>query len=93
MPERAELMQIPRNANWFQNVKDAREKITAWKEDYNHHRPHSALGYRTPAEFATHAVAAAKAAPGWAPTLNSSGASLASATACVLMPGTGELHL
>jgi putative transposase len=40
------------NANWFQNVKDARAKIMAWKEDYNHRRPHSALGYRTPEEFA-----------------------------------------
>lgn len=81
------------NANWFQNVRDAREKITAWKEDYNHHRPHSALGYRTPVEVAMQAVAPAKAAPSYVPNPNSSGAALASATACVLMPGTGELHL
>jgi hypothetical protein len=26
--------------------------ITSWKEDYNHHRPHSALGNMPPAEFA-----------------------------------------
>jgi putative transposase len=30
----------------------ARAIITAWRRDYNEHRPHSALGYRTPAEFA-----------------------------------------
>ena len=24
----------------------------AWNDDYNRHRPHSALGYRAPAEFA-----------------------------------------
>ncbi|WP_425475858.1 integrase core domain-containing protein, partial [Mesorhizobium yinganensis] len=30
----------------------ARTAITAWKEDYNHHRPHSALGNMPPVEFA-----------------------------------------
>jgi putative transposase len=39
------------NANWFWNLADARMKITLWREHYNHHRPHSSLGYRTPAEF------------------------------------------
>jgi putative transposase len=38
--------------NWFINLFDARRKITAWKQDYNEQRPHSSLGYRTPAEFA-----------------------------------------
>jgi len=40
------------NANWFQNLFDARRKIAAWREEYNHERPHSSLGYRTPAAFA-----------------------------------------
>jgi putative transposase len=38
--------------NWFVNLFDARRKIAAWRQDYNEQRPHSSLGYRTPAEFA-----------------------------------------
>jgi putative transposase len=40
------------NANWFLNVADARHRILAWRQDYNQQRPHSALGYRTPCEYA-----------------------------------------
>jgi len=40
------------NANWFQNLMDAKAKIAAWREEYNSERPHSSLGYRTPNEFA-----------------------------------------
>lgn len=40
------------NANWFVNLGDARRAIEAWRRDYNGNRPHSALGYRTPAEYA-----------------------------------------
>jgi putative transposase len=40
------------NANWFRNLVDAREKIAAWRDEYNSERPHSSLGYRTPNEFA-----------------------------------------
>lgn len=40
------------NANWFENLADARRKIEAWRIDYNQHRPHSSLAYRTPEEFA-----------------------------------------
>jgi putative transposase len=43
------------NANWFWNVPDARQKIAAWWTEYSQERPHSALGYRTPAEFAAQA--------------------------------------
>ena len=40
------------NENWFTDLADAREKIETWRQDYNQQRPHSALGYRTPEEFA-----------------------------------------
>ncbi|HSR07505.1 MAG TPA: IS3 family transposase [Bryobacteraceae bacterium] len=40
------------NANWFRNLVDAKEKIAAWRDEYNSERPHSSLGYRTPNEFA-----------------------------------------
>ena len=40
------------NASWFGNLFDARRKIGAWRKEYNEKRPHSSLGYRTPAEFA-----------------------------------------
>ena len=33
----------------------------AWQEDYNHHRPHSSLGYLTPIEFAARCAASAPA--------------------------------
>jgi transposase InsO family protein len=36
----------------FENVAAARKLGAAWREDYNHHRPHSSLGYLTPVEFA-----------------------------------------
>jgi putative transposase len=40
------------NENWFLDLADARRKIAEWKWDYNHVRPHSALDYQTPMEFA-----------------------------------------
>ena len=40
------------NVSWFQNLFDARRKISAWRTEYNEQRPHSSLGYRTPKEFA-----------------------------------------
>lgn len=36
----------------FSTLTDARTQIAAWKEDYNRHRPHSALGNIPPSEFA-----------------------------------------
>jgi len=48
------------NVSWFQNLFDARRKITALRKEYNEERPHSSLGYRTPQEFAT-AMKAAEA--------------------------------
>ena len=38
--------------SWFGNLFEARGKIAAWRKQYNEERPHSSLGYRTPAEFA-----------------------------------------
>ena len=43
----------------FENLAAARKLTAAWKEDYNHYRPHSSLGYRTPAEFAARCPASA----------------------------------
>jgi putative transposase len=33
------------------SIEDAREKIEAWREDYNAFRPHSSLGNLSPNEF------------------------------------------
>ena len=40
------------NVEIFFTLADARRKLHLWRRDYNHHRPHSALADRTPAEFA-----------------------------------------
>ena len=40
------------NESLFFGLPHAREEIAAWVADYNTERPHSALGYQTPAEFA-----------------------------------------
>ncbi len=40
------------NASWFLSMADARQRINEWRIDYNHHRPHSALGNLTPSAFA-----------------------------------------
>jgi len=40
------------NETLFLSLDYARIAIAAWIEDYNHHRPHSALGYDTSAAFA-----------------------------------------
>ena len=41
------------NDHWFENLTVARSLIAAWRLDYNECRPHSALQYLTPAEFAS----------------------------------------
>jgi len=41
------------NEHWFLTLDDARHTIENWRIDYNQVRPHSALGYLTPEEFAT----------------------------------------
>ena len=40
------------NAHWFMSLADAQDKIAAWRREYNESRPHSALDWATPAEFA-----------------------------------------
>jgi putative transposase len=40
------------NVTQFVSPDDAREKLEAWRLDYNGHRPHSSLGHLTPIEFA-----------------------------------------
>jgi len=40
------------NDTLFSTLSEARSAINSWKEDYNHHRPHSARGNMPPAEFA-----------------------------------------
>lgn len=45
------------NERWFATVPEARRVIEAWRVDYNQARPHSALGYRTPEEFAAEQAA------------------------------------
>ena len=38
--------------HWFASLSHMRSVVDNWREDYNHHRPHSALGYTPPAVFA-----------------------------------------
>ena len=39
------------NAEEFGSVLEAKVLAKEWRQEYNHVRPHSSLGYRTPAEF------------------------------------------
>jgi putative transposase len=45
------------NAHWFLSLKDAANKIEAWRIEYNHFRPHSSLDGMTPSAFITHCLA------------------------------------
>ena len=45
----------------FDSLAAARALTAAWREDYNHHRPHSSLAYQTPIEFAAACAASATA--------------------------------
>jgi putative transposase len=40
------------NESLFFGLDHARNAIAEWVDDYNHFRPHSSLGYQTPADFA-----------------------------------------
>jgi transposase InsO family protein len=41
----------------FENLSAARKLTHHWRDDYNHHRPHSSLGYVAPANFAARCTA------------------------------------
>ena len=41
----------------FLDLDQARQIIAAWVTDYNKTRPHSSLGYKTPAAYADHLTA------------------------------------
>lgn len=56
------------NVNWFENLWDARRKIAAWQKEYNEERPHSALGYQTPAAFARQLAPSPGSAPNYGAT-------------------------
>ena len=53
------------NAEEFASELEARVVGKDWKREYNHERPHSSLGYRTPAEFAASCPRADSAALRW----------------------------
>ena len=45
------------NETLFFGLDQARSVVARWLDDYNQHRPHSALGYQTPATFAAQLTA------------------------------------
>jgi putative transposase len=47
----------PLNETLFFSLDQAREAVERWVADYNQHRPHSALGYATPAAYAAQLTA------------------------------------
>lgn len=38
------------NEHWFSSMAEVRHLMEAWRQDYNHVRPHSSLNYLTPAQ-------------------------------------------
>jgi len=41
------------NESWFLSLEDARQKVEAWRQDYNKNRPHGALGNVSPLVYAS----------------------------------------
>ena len=54
------------NETLFTSLSPARQVLADWRHDYNHFRPHSSLGNRTPAEMGAGSVGK----PGWGLTPN-----------------------
>jgi putative transposase len=44
------------NREWFRDAREAKIIIETWRHFYNHQRPHSALGYRTPTQARQDAI-------------------------------------
>ncbi len=44
----------------YVGLEDARWVVDRWRLDYNHYRPHSSLGYQTPATFAARCCSSAR---------------------------------
>lgn len=42
------------NLELFESAEEAQRILEVWRRHYNHERPHSSLGYRTPAEMTLH---------------------------------------
>jgi len=51
------------NRELFHSVKEAKVIVESWRLEYNNHRPHSSLGYMTPAAFAAECIASVRATP------------------------------
>lgn len=51
------------NMEIFANGQEAKEVVENWRIEYNERRPHSALGWQTPSEFATRAASVGRATP------------------------------
>ena len=41
------------NESWFLSLEDARQKVEAWRQEYNKERPHGALGNVSPLVYAS----------------------------------------
>ncbi|WP_438269977.1 IS3 family transposase [Paludisphaera mucosa] len=52
------------NQGSFTSLEDARERVESWRVEYNERRPHSALGYLAPGEFAATQAGMNKASSG-----------------------------
>jgi transposase InsO family protein len=55
----------------FESLAVARKLTVTWKDDYNHYRQHSSLGYVTPADFAARGTASAPKRASATPQLSS----------------------
>ncbi len=62
------------NAELFADLREAQALAAAWRNDYNHRRPHSALGYQAPAAYAVPCESAAADAALGAPPQTPPGA-------------------
>ena len=51
------------NRELFLHIDEVRYVVDRWRMDYNHYRPHSSLGYMSPAAFAARCVPSDSATP------------------------------